>query len=186
MNGLVVWITGLPGSGKSTVADEIKQEHPDFVILRMDDLRKVVTPNPTYSDDEREMVYRSMVYTAKALSGLGHAVIIDATGNKRRWREFARQIIPSFVEIYLRCSLEECRKREEKRDETHSAPKAIYEKGEAGWPVPGVNVPYEEPLQPEVVVDTSVVPLKDTVALILDFLKTRPPQGKAVSSSSEV
>jgi len=46
MSGMAVWITGLPGSGKSTIADALKESHPDFVVLRMDDLRKTVTPEP--------------------------------------------------------------------------------------------------------------------------------------------
>ncbi|NJD56123.1 MAG: adenylyl-sulfate kinase, partial [Nitrospirae bacterium] len=99
MQGKVVWLTGLPGSGKSTVADAVKQLRPHIVILRMDELRKVVTPVPTYSEEEREMVYRCIVYLAAILSGLGHDVIIDATGNLRRWRDLARELIPSFAEV---------------------------------------------------------------------------------------
>jgi adenylylsulfate kinase len=95
----------LPGSGKSTVASAVKEMVPDAVILRMDELRKVVTPEPTYSDSERECVYRSLVFTAKIINQLGHTVIIDATGNKRRWRELARNIIPDFLDIYLKCPL---------------------------------------------------------------------------------
>jgi adenylylsulfate kinase len=174
MNGIVLWITGLPGSGKSTIADAVKQRHPDFVILRMDALRKVVTPAPTFSETERDMVYRSLVYLARTLFALGHSVIIDATGNLRQWRDLARELIPSFAEVYLKCSLDECRKREEQRIETHEAPKNIYRKGKVGWPVPGVNVPYEEPLNPEVAIDTSRVSIADAASIILDFLKTQP------------
>jgi adenylylsulfate kinase len=171
MCGIALWITGLPGSGKSTIAEAVKQKHPDFVILRMDDLRKVVTPKPTYSEEERDMVYRSLVYLSKILSDLGHNVIIDATGNLRKWRDLARTLIPSFSEVYLRCSLEECGKREEQRIETHGAPKDIYRKGKEGWPVPGLTVLYEEPLTPEITIDTERMHVEDAVAFILDFLK---------------
>lgn len=161
MSGIVLWITGLPGSGKSTLADAVKEQYPAFVILRMDDLRKIVTPQPIYSETEREMVYRSLVFLAKTIADLGHDVIIDATGNMRRWRDLARQLLPSFAEVYLKCSLETCRQREQQRTETHGAPSGIYQKGRAGWPVPGVAAPYEEPLNPEVIIDGENITIAD-------------------------
>jgi adenylylsulfate kinase len=163
---MAVWITGLPGSGKSTIADALKASHPDFVVLRMDELRKTVTPEPDYSDQEREIVYRSLVYFAGKLTGLGHNVIIDATGNMRRWREFARKLIPRYVEVYLKCGLEECVQRESRREETHGAPRDIYSKGGKGWPVPGVNAPYEEPLAPEITIDTGNTSVQEAVEAI--------------------
>ena len=166
MGGMALWITGLPGSGKSSVADALKALHPDFVVLRMDELRKIVTPEPVYSDAEREIVYRSLVYLAKELTDLGHAVIIDATGNKRRWRELARELIPRYAEIYLKCPVEECINRERKRQETRGAPRDIYKRGGEGWPVPGLNVPYEEPLGPEIIVDTGQTTIQEAVSLI--------------------
>lgn len=150
----VIWITGLPGSGKSTVALSVKKKFPDAVILRMDELRKIVTPEPTYSDREREYVYRSLVFMAKILHELGHNVIIDATGNKKSWRQLARRLIPDFFEVYLKCPIELCMEREKTRVDTHGAPTKIYEKGKKGWPVPGVKVPYEEPDKPEIIIDT--------------------------------
>ena len=166
MSGIAIWITGLPGSGKSTVADALKEAHPEFIILRMDEMRKVVTPEPTYSDSEREMVYRALVYLAKTLTELGHNVIIDATGNLRKWRELARQLIPRYAEVYLKCPIEICIERERHRRETHEAPEDVYKKGAAGWPVPGMVAPYEEPLNPEIVIDADKTPIKDILAII--------------------
>ncbi len=154
----VLWITGLPGCGKSTVALKVKELLPDTAVLRMDDLRKIVTPSPTYSDDEREHVYRALVYTAKTLYDAGQNVIIDATGNKRTWRQLARELIPAYMEVYLECPVELCIEREKTRTDTHAAPKNIYEKGQAGWPVPGINVPYEAPEQPELIIYTEKEP----------------------------
>jgi len=171
MSGMVLWITGLPGSGKSTVADAVKQKHPDFIILRMDDLRHMVTPQPTYSDVEREMVYRSLIYMAKTISDLGHDVIIDATGNMKRWRQLAREMISLFVEVYLTCSLETCRQREDQRAETHGAPRGIYQKGMAGWPVPGITVPYEEPQNPEIVIDADNSTIEKAAEKISSHIK---------------
>ncbi len=166
MLGLAIWITGLPGSGKSTISDKIKDIYPNFIILRMDEFRKIVTPQPTYSDSEREIVYRAFVYVAKILTELGYDVILDATGNMRRWRELARSLIPRFIEIYLKCPLDVCIERERLRKETHEAPKEIYKKGEKGWPVPGVVVPYEEPLNAEITIDTEEFSLNETLEII--------------------
>lgn len=167
MSGMAIWITGLPGSGKSTVADEVKKNHPEFVILRMDQMRKIVTPDPTYSDAERDIVYSALVYLVRKLTELGHDVIIDATGNLRKWRELARQLIPRYIEVYLRCPIDVCMQREKQRMETHEAPKDIYQKGTAGWPVPGVTAPYEEPLNPELAIDTDSNTIEETVAKII-------------------
>ncbi|NWF52533.1 MAG: adenylyl-sulfate kinase [Nitrospirae bacterium] len=166
MSGVAIWITGLPGSGKSTIADALKKANPNFIILRMDELRKVVTPEPTYSDSERDIVYRALVYTAKKLTDLDHNVIIDATGNLRRWRDLARNLIPRYIEIYLRCPLEKCIEREKKRIDRHSAPEDIYKKGAQGWPVPGIVAPYEEPLNPEIIINTDKTSIEESIAII--------------------
>lgn len=173
MSGLVLWITGLSGSGKSVIADALKENFPNFIILRMDDLRKIVTPEPSYSEGEREIVYRAIVYMAKMLSELGHNVIIDATANRRRWRELARELIKNFVEIYLRCPLDICQQREKSRINTHSAPKDIYKKGIDGSPVPGITVPYEEPLNPELILDTDRLAIEESVAKVVDFISSQ-------------
>jgi adenylylsulfate kinase len=170
MSGMALWITGLPGSGKSTVADEIKARHPAFVLIRMDELRKVITPQPTYSETEREIVYRAMVALAKKLTESGHDVIIDATGHMRKWRDLARQLISRYGEVYLKCPIEICIRREQARVETREAPKDVYKKGAAGWPVPGVSVSYEEPLRSELVIETDKVSLKDMMQKVEDLI----------------
>ena len=166
MSGMVIWITGLPGSGKSSVANELIKAHPEFTVLRMDEFRKIATPEPTYSHSERDILYRALVYFAKKLSELGKNVIIDATGNLRKWRELARQLIPNYREVYLRCTTEVCIRREQKRVNTHEAPRDIYKKGTEGWPVPGMGAPFEEPLNPEVVIDTDKTSVKEAGEII--------------------
>ena len=124
-------------------------------ILQLDEIRKVITPTPTYSQTERDMVYSSLAYMAKLLTQVGMNVIIDATGNRLRYRELARRLIPNFAEVYLQCPLDVCIRRESKRQNEFS-PKDIYVKSKKeDATVPGVNVPYEEPKASEIVVDTA-------------------------------
>jgi adenylylsulfate kinase len=109
-----------------------------------------------------------LVFAAKMLTENGVDVIIDATGNRRRFREQARQAIPNFMEVYLKCPLEVCMKREAERENTHLAPADIYEKGKKGKAptVPGIGVPYEEPLNPEIKLDSSKLSAEECVEKI--------------------
>lgn len=174
MDGIAVWITGLPGSGKSSIADSLRERRPDFITLRMDDMRKIVTPAPSYSNEERDIVYRCLVFVAKELTGLGHNVIIDATGNLMKWRELARSLIPGYIEVYLECSIDECKRRELQRQITRGAPRDIYKKGGKGWPVPGVNVPYERPASPEIVIDAERTSVEAAADIISEYIKGTP------------
>ncbi|KQC15875.1 MAG: adenylyl-sulfate kinase [Methanothrix sp.] len=153
----VVWFTGLPGCGKTTIAQGVKARLRDrgiyVKVLELDEIRRVITPKPTYTDEEREVVYSSLAYMAKLLSEAGANVIVDATANRRRYRDRARELIPNFAEVYVEASLSACIERERGRKAVYS-PQGIYSKaGEEDATVPGINVAYEEPINPEVVVD---------------------------------
>ncbi|MEM3722104.1 MAG: adenylyl-sulfate kinase, partial [Candidatus Bathyarchaeia archaeon] len=90
-SGWCIWITGLPGSGKSTVANLLVkfllQKGIRAQLLSSDVLRKYLTPKPTYSLEERDIVYSTLVYIAWLLTQNGVNVVIDATGNLRRYRD---------------------------------------------------------------------------------------------------
>lgn len=103
------------------------------------------------------MVYDVLVYIAKLLTANGVNVVIDSTGNLRRYRDNARKQITKFAEVYLKCPLEVCIEREVGRKETRHAPKRIYAKAfEAkSSTVPGVGQPYEQPFNPEITIDTT-------------------------------
>jgi len=159
--GWCVWITGLPGSGKSVVADAFRTlltaRSIRAQLLSSDGLRKIMTPEPSYSLEERDMVYATLVYLAKLLTQNGTNVVIDATGNLRRYRDNARRQIQNFLEVYLECPLKICMEREVERAKTYHAPKRIYSKALQGKAptVPGVGQPYEPPLKPELTLDTT-------------------------------
>ncbi len=175
--GRVVWITGLPGSGKSAIARALHKRRPGSVILQMDALRRLATPRPAYSEDEREILYRALIFAAKTLSGVGRDVIIDATGNLRRWRELARAEISPFAEVYLKCPLSVSIEREKRRVKRRGAPSGIYAKAKKGWPVPGLSAPYEEPLHPELVIETDRTAIREAARLI-DGLLRRLAKGR--------
>jgi len=159
--GWCVWITGLPGSGKSVVSraliEFLEQKNLSAQLLSSDEIRKFLTPNPTYSVEERDTVYTSIVYMAALLTKNGVNVLIDATGNLRRYRDDARLQIPRFIEAYLDCPFDVCIQRETQRKETYNAPTQIYTKAlqnKLSSTVPGVGQPYEVPLKPDVIVKT--------------------------------
>lgn len=154
-----IWITGLPGSGKSLLARRAAQALAELnervVVLELDEVRKTLTPAPTYSDAERDLVYRALVYMAVELTEAGVPVIVDATAHRCAWRDLARASIRHFAEVQLDCPLEVCREREHRRTGGH-APRGIYARaGAPGAAVPGVDVPYEPAFAPELTLDTA-------------------------------
>jgi len=159
--GWCVWVTGLPGSGKSVVSAALLnllcERGAEAQLLSSDGLRRVITPKPTYSLEERDAVYAALVYIAALLTKNCVNVIIDATGNLRRYRDEARRQIPRFIEAYLECPMNVCIEREQKRKITYQAPRKIYARAleSDASTVPGVGQPYELPLCPEIVLDAA-------------------------------
>jgi len=178
-SGWCVWITGLPGSGKSVVSQALlkllDQKNVQAQLLSSDALRKVLTPRPTYSVEERGVVYATLVYLAKLLTQNGITVVLDATGNLRSYREAAREELAKFMEVYLECPLDVCIQREARRKKTYQAPKQIYTRAKEGKAptVPGIGQPYEPPLNPELTIDTSKYTPGESAHRILELLIER-------------
>ncbi len=168
----VVWFTGLPGCGKTTIAQRVRavlaERGTNVKVLQLDEIRRAITPQPRYTEEERDIVYASLAYMAKLLSEAQVNVIVDATANRRRYRDFARELIPKFGEIFIRAPLDVCMARETKRKAAFS-PKGIYKKAATEKAaVPGVNVAYEEPLAPEIDVDTTRLSVEQSARLIVE------------------
>lgn len=163
--GFAIWITGLPASGKSTVAGFLKrlfeQKNIRVQILETDEVRKILTPNPVYTEEEREVFYKSLAYIGKLLTDNGVGVILDATANLRKYRDFGKEQIGSIMIAYLKCPLEFCMRRD---------PKGIYQRALRGEykTVPGLQIPFEEPLDADVVIEADKVDAEQAAMLIFE------------------
>jgi adenylylsulfate kinase len=175
-----LWITGLPGSGKTTIAKEAEElltrDGVSTVLLAMDELRKFLTPEPEYTDEKREIAYRALVLVAQfVVEHSQKSVLIDATGNRRHFRNLARERIPEFAEVYIKCAIEVCKARESSR-ENPLVEKNMYEKAQRGslkGDLPGVTAPYEEPTAPEVEVPSDALTPTEAAREIMNYVRSR-------------
>lgn len=163
----MVWLTGIPGSGKSSVGRALARR-TSARLLSMDEVRRVVTPRPTYTEQEREVVYAALAAMAHLLSSEGRNVIVDGTAHRRRYRNLARSLVPRFAEVYVKCSPEVAMVREGLRGT------GIYRRARRGRAaVPGLTAPYEVPRRPEVVVDSERLTPEEGAELVVEFLRRR-------------
>ena len=164
----VIWLTGLPGSGKTTIA---KALHPKLKelgfkveLLDGDIVRKELSPELGFTKQDREMHARRVVYLSKLLSRNGIISIVCLISPYREFRRYARSetnINNNFYEVYVKCSLETCIRRD---------PKGLYKKALLGEikDLTGLQDPYEEPENPEVIVNTERQTLEECVNVILN------------------
>jgi adenylylsulfate kinase len=127
------------------LARELSARGVTIAVLESDALRRVFTPRPRYTEQERDDFYEAIGHVGWLLTEHGVPVIFDATAHRRAYRDRARQQIARFIEVYVDCPLDVCAARD---------PKGIYRKALEGaaTTVPGMQVPYEPPENPEVVV----------------------------------
>ncbi|HLU65487.1 MAG TPA: adenylyl-sulfate kinase [Kofleriaceae bacterium] len=148
MSGAVVWITGLPASGKSTLAararDELARRGRPAALLDGDRMRPILGPELGYAPDERDELYRRLAALAVLLAEQGLLVLVPATAPQRRHRDRARAAAPRFIEVLVDTPLEECARRD---------PKGLYRRAAAGEPLtlPGAGAPYEPPTRPDLI-----------------------------------
>ncbi|MEW5740263.1 MAG: adenylyl-sulfate kinase [Myxococcota bacterium] len=141
MSGVVVWFTGLPSSGKTTLARAVAARVPGAVLLDGDEVRAAMRPAPGYDEASRAAFYETLARWAALLAQQGHVVLVAATAHRRAFRRLAREVAPRFVEVFVDTPPEECRRRDAK---------GLYASGQAQ--VPGAGVVYEVPEAAEVVV----------------------------------
>jgi adenylylsulfate kinase len=143
----VVWFTGLPSSGKTTLAQRVRSRllgaGGQPAVLDSDELRALV-PSLLFDDASRARFYEILAQLAALLARQGLTVLVAATTHRRALRRRARELAPRFVEVYVATPLDECERRD---------PKGLYarsRRGEVGQ-FPGVAEPYERPEAPDVV-----------------------------------
>ncbi len=151
MQPSAIWITGLPASGKTTIAgllqNHLKEKNIRVIILDGDEIRKTLSKDLGFSPEDRKEHNRRVIEITKLLVKNGITTIIPLISPYRETRETARSEIPNFVEVYTKASLDTCIKRD---------PKGLYKKAQAGEikNMTGLQSPYEEPINPEITLDT--------------------------------
>ena len=144
-----VWLTGLPGCGKSAIARELlallHARGLDAAVLESDVLRTQLTPFASYAPPERDFFYAALAHFGTYVVGQGRPVVFDATANLRAYRDAARGRIGRFAEVFVDTPLEVCAARD---------PKGLYRGAREGRSetLPGAQAAYEPPLAPELVV----------------------------------
>jgi sulfate adenylyltransferase/3'-phosphoadenosine 5'-phosphosulfate synthase len=166
--GFVVWFTGLSGAGKSTIATALQSEltrrarHSE--LLDGDEVRTHLSKGLGFSKEDRDTNIRRIGYVARLIARSGGVAITAAISPYREVRDELRGQTPGFVEVFVRAPLDTLVERDTK---------GLYRKAIAGEIAnfTGVSDPYEEPLHPEVVCDTSVESLAQSVTTVLDKLE---------------
>jgi len=166
--GFILWLTGLSGAGKSTLARHLapalRQRGLPVEVLDGDEVRTNLSKGLGFSREDRDTHIRRIGYVSRLLARNGVAVISAAISPYRIVRGELREQSPNFIEVFVRCPLAELVRRDVK---------GLYEKALRGeiQNFTGVSDPYEEPLAPDVVVDSSQQTVNESVAAILAKLE---------------
>jgi len=170
--GCVLWLTGLSGSGKSTIARALEARlvaggHAAFT-LDGDNLRHGINAKLGFSPEDRAENLRRAAEVAKLFADAGMLAIVSFISPYAAARDKAREIVGAerFLEIFVDAPLEICERRD---------PKGLYAKARAGQiaDFTGVNAPYERPESPAAIIDTGAASLEDAVRALLDLLAAR-------------
>jgi len=167
-HGMTIWLTGLSGSGKSTIAHELAQQLTDLgkfaYVLDADNVRHGLNSDLGFTDDDRAENVRRMAEVAKLFAGSGAITLVPIISPFASGRQFARLIHTTenleFVEVHVATPLAECEKRDTK---------GLYAQVKSGANIglSGVNAPYEAPTTPEFVLCASGESLDQCVAALL-------------------
>ena len=168
----IIWFTGLSGSGKSTLAHSVEEELHNLdcktFVLDGDNVRHGLSSNLTFSDNDRKENIRRIGESAKLMMEAGVISMTAFISPFKKDRNLVRQLLPQgdFIEIYCKASLEVCESRDVK---------GLYKRARAGEikNYTGIDSPYEAPENPELVVNTESESLEESIAKVIDFLKSK-------------
>jgi len=168
--GVTIWLTGLSGSGKSTIAVElehalIENRHQAY-ILDGDNIRHGLNKNLGFSPEDRTENIRRIGEVAKLFTDAGIITITAFISPYREDRDAVRKLLNDgeFIEVYVKCPLDVCEERDTK---------GLYKKARAGEvkDFTGISAPYEEPLNPELTIDSSKLTVEESTRAVLNYLE---------------
>ena len=167
---ITIWFTGLPAAGKTTLARALysflKAKSHKVEWLDGDKVRRLFSQDLDFSRKDRIENIRRIAQLGKSLNDKGIAVIVSAITPYEEMRQMARKIIgkDKYIEAYVKCPLEVCKKRD---------PKGLYKKAEKGEikNFTGVGGAYEEPYKPDIIIETKKLSIEKSVSKIIDKLK---------------
>ncbi|WP_394137999.1 adenylyl-sulfate kinase [Cytobacillus oceanisediminis] len=167
---IMVWFTGLSGSGKSTIANalqyELFKQNISVYLLDGDNLRHGINKNLSFSEADRKENIRRTAEVGKLFVDAGVVILAALISPFEEDRLNARSLFQpgEFIEVYVKCSLQECEKRD---------PKGLYKKARSGVikQFTGIDQPYEEPRNPEIIIDSDNLTINESVKIITKYLK---------------
>jgi len=168
MKPFVLWMTGLPCSGKTTIVKELQRDIPNLAMLDGDELREWFSPKD-FSKAGRDEHNKRVAHLAKLLLKHGVPSAVSLVSPYKENRDSAKEIINSgdqFAECYVKCSVEKCEQRDVK---------GMYAKARKGEikGFTGIDDPYEVPQSPDLLIDTEHESLTDSAKKVKEFLKKR-------------
>jgi len=168
MKPFVLWMTGLPCSGKTTIVKDLQKDIPNLAMLDGDELREWFSPKD-FSKEGRDEHNKKVAFLAKLLLNHGVPSVVSLVSPYIKNRESAREIINAgdqFAECFVKCSLEKCEERDVK---------GMYAKARKGEikGFTGIDDPYEAPEKADLVIDTERDSLSDSAKKVKDFLQGR-------------
>jgi len=171
-NSTVVWFTGLSGAGKTTIAHEVErllyQLNCHSVVLDGDNIRHGLCSDLGFSDSDRKENIRRVGEVAKLMMETGLIVITSFISPFRDDREYVRNLLPhgDFIEVYCRASLSICEKRDVK---------GLYRRARKGGIAnyTGIDSPYEEPINPELALDTEMLSIEESTNQVMNMLRSK-------------
>lgn len=167
--GVTVWFTGLSGAGKTTISRRVEQDLLDqgykVELLDGDVIRQTLTKGLGFSREDRDENIRRIGFVAHLLTRNGVIVLVSAISPYRSVRQEVRQMVGSFIEVYVNAPLEICEQRDVK---------GLYQKARAGeiQQFTGIDAPYEAPLNPEVTCYTGEESIEESVAKVTQRILT--------------
>jgi adenylylsulfate kinase len=172
---MIIWLTGLPGAGKTTIAYKVKEllaaQGVESEILDGDEIRKKISADLGFSPEDRATHNRRVIDMAKRLSE-DRVVLVSLISPYRSVRNLARETLsPRFAEVYVKCPLEVCMERD---------PKGLYAKAVRGEVknLTGYSDVYEDPSEPELIVHTDRETVEESAGKVLSLIQ--PSQPKSV------